>query len=319
MEVPTALSRLAHLQDGVVTRDQVTGLGLSRHALARLTRDGHWRRLAIGLYYTASVDPNWSAVAWGGVLLGGPDARLGPSSSAYLHRLEADPPVAVDVFVPPDRRVRVTGPWAFIRDSASGRSRRSIGSPPRLRAEQTVIDLTAHRPADEVVAFITRAVQLRLTTADRLLTELDRRARHPHRALMVGMLGEVAAGAESVLEVMFAQDVERPHGLPVGRRQKSRLGLPYCTDVGYDAFALLVELDGRDGHVGVGRFRDMRRDNRFAAGNLTTFRYGFFDVAHHPCAVAGQLWAVLSARGYSEPLLRCNRCADAPLSDLIGG
>jgi len=133
------------------------------------------------------------------------------------------------------------------------------------------------------------------------------------------MLAEVAAGAESALEVMFAQDVERPHGLLVGRRQKSRLGLPYCTDVGYDAFALLVELDGQDGHVGTGRFRDMRRDNRFAAGHLTTFRYGFCDVADHPCAVAGQIWAVLSARGYPEPLLRCQLCVNAPLSELIGG
>ncbi len=201
MEVPPALSRLAQLQDGVVTREQVTGLGLSRHALARLTRDGHWRWLATGLYYTASVDPNWSALAWGGAILGASRAILGPSSSAYLHRLAADPPATIDVLVPSDHRVRVTGPWMFVRESASGRSRRSIGSPPRLTAEQTVIDLTARRPSDEVVALITRAVQMRLTTPDRLLTELGRRARHPHRALMMGMLAEVAAGAESVLEV----------------------------------------------------------------------------------------------------------------------
>jgi len=40
MPVPAALSRLAQLQDGVVTREQVIGIGLSRHALDRLTRDG---------------------------------------------------------------------------------------------------------------------------------------------------------------------------------------------------------------------------------------------------------------------------------------
>jgi len=47
MDVPTTLSRLAELHDGVVTREQVIGVGLSR----------------LGL---------------GGVLLGGPHARLGP-------------------------------------------------------------------------------------------------------------------------------------------------------------------------------------------------------------------------------------------------
>ena len=53
------------------------------------------------------------------------------------------------------------------------------------------------------------------------------------------------------------------------------------------------------------------------SGGLNEF--GTFDVVHHPCAVAGQIWAVVSARGYAEALLRCQRCANAPLSDLIGG
>lgn len=85
-----------------------------------------------------------------------------------------------------------------------------------------------------------------------------------------------------------------------------------------DPVTAVVELDGQDGHLGVGRFRDMRRNNRFAAGGLTTFRYGTC-VVHHPCAVAGQIWAVVIARGYAEPLLRCQRCTNAPLSDLIDG
>ena len=118
---------------------------------------------------------------------------------------------------------------------------------------------------------------------------------------------------------MYLREVERPHGLPVGNRQRSRLGLPYCTDVGYDSYRLLVELDGRDGHEGAGRFRDMRRDNRFAAGGFSTLRFGFFDVVDHPCAVAGQVWAVLAERGHSKSFSHCSRCSNAPLSDLVRG
>jgi very-short-patch-repair endonuclease len=121
------------------------------------------------------------------------------------------------------------------------------------------------------------------------------------------------------LELRYLREVERPHGLPVGNRQRSRLGLPYCTDVGYDEYRLLVELDGRDGHEGVGRFRDMRRDNRFAAGGLTTFRYGFFALVDHPCAVAGQVWAILAERGRPEPFRHCPRCLNTPLAELIRG
>lgn len=113
----------------------------------------------------------------------------------------------------------------------------------------------------EAVGLVTQAVSSHKTTAERLLRALRRRDRHPHRKLLEAMLTDVAEGAESPIELMYLRDVEWSHGLPQGRRQKSRLGLRYCSDVGYDAYQLLVELDGRDAHQGTGRFRDMRRDN----------------------------------------------------------
>ena len=133
------------------------------------------------------------------------------------------------------------------------------------------------------------------------------------------MLDDVAVGAESALELLYLRDVERPHGLPVGSRQMSRLGLRYCSDVGYDEYRILVELDGQDGHAGTGRFRDMRRDNRFAARHHTTLRFGFFDVVNHPCAVAGLVWSVLADRGRLDPFRHCPRCRQVPLSELVLG
>ena len=44
------------------------------------------------------------------------------------------------------------------------------------------------------------------------------------------------------------------------------MDLPYRTDVDYEEYGLLVELDGRRGHDGAGRFRDMNRDNRHVLG-----------------------------------------------------
>ena len=54
----------------------------------------------------------------------------------------------------------------------------------------------------------------------------------------------------------------------------------------YKEYGLLIELDGRLGHEGVGRFRDMRRDNRATIDGLATLRYGFGDVHGIPCEVA---------------------------------
>ena len=317
--VSPSLARLAEVQAGVVTTEQAVSLGQTRHSLARLVGDGRWRRLASGLYLASPAEPNFSALAWGGVLLGGQGSRLGPRASAHLHELEKRAPGAVDVLVPADRRIRVAGPWEFVRDSSANRSTRTIGQPPRLVIDDAVIDFAALIKEPDVVGLVTQAVSSHKTTAPRLLRTLERRGRHPHRALLRDMLADVAEGAESPIELRYLRDVERPHALPNGRRQKSRLGLRYCSDVGYDKQQLLVELDGRDAHQGTARFRDMRRDNRFAARYHVTLRYGFYDLTHHPCAVAGQVWSVLAERGWPDVFTHCRRCRNTPLTELVQG
>jgi hypothetical protein len=180
-----------------------------------------------------------------------------------------------------------------------------------------VLDLAAAGGPSVVVLLVTRAVQRRGTRASRLAVALAERRRHPHRKLIQGLLGDVAAGAESALELDYLRDVERAHGLPKGVRQASRRGLPYVSDVGYDEWRLLVELDGRLGHEGEGRFRDMWRDNRFALEALLTLRYGWFDVVDRPCAVAAHVASVLVHRGWSGLLGRCPRCRNAADLDLL--
>jgi very-short-patch-repair endonuclease len=76
----------------------------------------------------------------------------------------------------------------------------------------------------------------------------------------------------------------------------------------YLLYRLVVELDGRLGHEGAGRFRDMRRDNWATVEGEATLRYGFTDVAGYPCLVARQVWGVLSTRGFPGELQRCPRC-----------
>ncbi len=169
-----------------------------------------------------------------------------------------------------------------------------------------------------MVHLLTRAAQLRITTPQRLAAAMQNRARQRNRALIASVLGEVATGAESPLELRYLKDVERAHRLPVGRRQHRRLGLPCCSDVGYDEFQVLVELDGRIGHDGTGRFRDLDRDNRFASLSWLTLRYGWHDVVHRPCQIAFQVADVLISRGWSGLPSRCRRCAAVPDRELAG-
>jgi len=78
--------------------------------------------------------------------------------------------------------------------------------------------------------------------------------------------------------------------------------------VRYDPFRLVVELDGRVGHEGMGRFRDMRRDNGSTVAGDATLRYGWADVVGRRCQVAGQVGSVLTARGWTGRLRRCPQC-----------
>ncbi|CAA9330227.1 MAG: hypothetical protein AVDCRST_MAG48-3106 [uncultured Friedmanniella sp.] len=115
-------------------------------SLGRLLRQGPWSPLARGLCWTRGGEPTWLALAWGGVLLGGDHARLGPESSAHLWSPRPDPPPLVDVLVPYGRGCGVEGTWRFQRERPGVRSPRTVGAPPRLTAADTVLDAAARRP-----------------------------------------------------------------------------------------------------------------------------------------------------------------------------
>ena len=318
-ETPAALTRLARHQAGVVTNAQALGLGLSRHAIARLIADRRWQRLAVGIMTTTPEPPSWEAMAWGGVLLGGPSARLGPAASAYLWQLDATPPDPVDVFT--QRNVKADTPWRFIRETAGARSGANLGSPPRLAAADSVVDRAATlRSEGEVITLVTAALRLRITTITQLERALKLRGRHAHRGLLTKLLRD-AIGIESGLELEFLREVERPHDLPIGTRQHPDPDRPYRTDVDYRPFRVIAELDGRLGHEGEGRFRDMSRDNYHALRDATTIRYGWWHVSDNPCRVAYQVYLALLMRGYGGLFGRCRRCVGLPedcLSDLAG-
>ncbi|SDS31057.1 Transcriptional regulator, AbiEi antitoxin, Type IV TA system [Friedmanniella luteola] len=304
-EPDAQLLALAAQQDGVVTAAQTQAAGLSSQALYRLGLSGRWQRLTRSLYLAAPGPPEWRALAWGGVLLGGQDARIGGAAAGYLHGLLPAAPAQILVLVPEHAVTRDRRPWHFRREAVGVRGA-SVGSPPRTSVEDTVLDLCDGSTPSRAVGLVTDAVGGRRTSAAQLRRALDGRRRARHRQLLEELLVDVAAGAESPLEVRYLRDVERAHDLPRGDRQ-NRSGLPFRRDVVY-RHGLVVELDGRLGHEGDGHFRDMRRDNRTALAGEMTLRYGTADVAGRPCSVAYQVASALRLRGWSGWLSPCPRC-----------
>jgi hypothetical protein len=189
--------------------------------------------------------------------------------------------------------------------------------------EETILDVAETDTLDETLAVLGRAFQRRRTDENALLRRLAARQRHPRRALLGLVLGDVAAGAESAMEVRYLHDVERAHALPTGERQiVIDPGGRQHHDVGYRAQRVLVELDGRLGHEDRrDRVHDGVRDRRSASRGWLTVRAFWTDVAGQPCELALDVGAVLHSRDWAGAVRPCRRrdCAVRRAGQQHGG
>lgn len=287
---------------------QAESAGMTRHVIARCLADGNLSPVVRGIYAVDSAPPTFEGLAWAGCLVAGEGSKVGGAAAAHLSRLSDAVPDTLDVVVSGGRSVRRDDArWRFVREQGGVLRAAGPGLPPRLSVEDTVLDLCESCSEPEVVGWVSAAVQRRLTTPERLQRRMTGRPRVRHRALIAKLLKDVAVGAESPLEVAYLNGVERAHDLPRGVRQLNP-GSGYRTDVDYDPYPLLVELDGRLGHEEMGRFRDMDRDNVHVVLGRATLRYGHADVFTRPCAVAWQVADVLVRCGWGGLMTRCPRC-----------
>jgi len=175
-------------------------------------------------------------------------------------------------------------------------------SPPRVRIEHAVLDVAA-LATDHLarIGLLAESCQSRCTTADRLLEVLRERARMPHRAFLDGALQDIATGTCSVLEHGYLTHVERPHGLPVGIRQRAERdgGRTLYRDVVYDAYGRIVELDSTLFHNSVRqRDLDLDRDLDAACDDRRTVRLGWGQVFGRPCRTASRVARFLRGGGW---------------------
>ncbi|WP_053205084.1 type IV toxin-antitoxin system AbiEi family antitoxin domain-containing protein [Jiangella muralis] len=309
------LEQLVAAQEGVVSRAQALACGLTEDALTWRLRSGRWQRVHPGVYATFSGPLPFAARVWAAILRAGRGAVASHRTAAHLDGLCDDPGPVVHVTAPSDRHVR--GKTDGVRVHYAHRlpqSRHPARNPPRTRVEDTVLDLVdvASHPR-EVETWVTAACQRRATTPERLADALGWRKKIRWRAVAEALLADVAGGALSPLELRHLRRVERAHGLPTGCRQRRVAGERVIwVDVDYAEFHLRVELDGRIGHTGEGRFRDRHRDNRATVGGHATLRYGHADVFGDQCGVAAEHVRVLRARGWTGMPLSCRPGCPVP-------
>ena len=307
-DVLASAGELLRHQRGVLTRAQALDAGLTDKAIAVRLQNGRWQRLHTGVYATFSGEPPRKAQLWAAVLRAGGGAALSHQTAAELHGLLTAPASMIHVTVPGGRRIARPPGIVVHRSGRLDQSRHPVLAPPRTRIEDTVLDMIEVSPSmDEAVGLILRASASRRTTPAQILAAMQRRPRMPRRAVLLQALGAAADGSQSLLEFRYINRVERPHGLPPGRRQNQvrHGGRSQYQDLSYDDYGLVVELDGREAHPEWFRWADIRRDNASAATGQVTLRYGWDDVTERPCQTAREVAATLRENGWTGTLRRC--------------
>lgn len=306
------LRDLAAAQCGLLSCEQAAALGLGYQSVRRLVRQEHWHRVSEGVYDLRPGVESAEKAIWAAALRAGEPSAVGGEAALFLHGLDRRPDRII-IWVPDDRRPR-SDPAVTIRRDKIGRLSRRRGLLPRIRAEDAVIDVAERLRTEDAVGLISEAVRRRVVTLRSLRSTVTGRSRVRNRKLLLALLDDLE-GIESTLEYVYRRDVERAHGLPRGRRQKSA-SIGTRTDVLYEEYALLVELDGKAGHIDFNSaFRDLHRDNAHAQRHLTTVRYGSADVRGRPCEVARQAASILRSHGWQGVMKTCPACRGVPTSE----
>ncbi len=300
--LPPALRNHARYQSGVISRPQALRAGLTADTIKFRLGSGRWRQMHRGVYATFSGEPSRNALLWAALISVGHGAVLSHETAAELQGLTDKRADLIHITVPSPRHLVAVPGVTLHRSTRALDIVQGHMYPPRTTVEETVLDLTQSAASfDDVCGWVTRAFARDLTDETRLRTAMSARTKLRWRADLDELIVAAAGGDHSVLEFRYHRDVERAHGLPEPARQ-----VPFTGPGGrrgrrdrvYEAYDVVIELDGRLAHRAEDKWRDKARDNAAAAAGQQSLRYGWEQVTWKACTTAAEVARVLRRHGW---------------------
>lgn len=290
---PATVWSLARRQHGVVTRAQLTALGLSRNAIAHRVSRGRLHILWRGVYAVGrpgvSREGRWLAA----VLACGEGALLSHRSAAQLWGLVKPSAAAIEVTVPAHRYPRRGGIRVHRRATIRPEDRDWRLGIPVTTAASTLIDLAA---ADDprLEAAVNAADRLDRVDPEALRAELDCQPGRLGAPRLRSLLDDPTfSPTDSALERRFLAIVAGA-GIPVPQTQVLLHGVR--VDFYWPQFGLVVETDGLRYHrTAQQQAKDLRRDQAHVAAGLRALRFSAAQIFHNPHEVTKVLHATLQA------------------------
>jgi very-short-patch-repair endonuclease len=281
-----AIAALATRQYGVVTRAQLTAMGLGRRAIDVRLAAGHLHRLHAGVYAVGHHAPRRETRWLAAVLACGDGAVLSHRSAASLWRIREGEGPRPDVTV--DTRSGRAHRGIVVHRSQLAPTDRAVRfGIPVTSPTRTVFDLEHEVNDDALYGAFKEAQYLRLfnfPAADELL------ARRPSRALRALLADPILTRTR--LEANMLRLCDR-HGFPRPLTQQV-VQTGKTVDFVWPDHQLVVETDGWEAHGTRAAFQaDRTTSNALQLSGYTILRFTYNDVEHRSAYVARQLKAAL--------------------------
>jgi predicted transcriptional regulator of viral defense system len=298
--VEAGIGRLALSQNGVVTLEQVEGLGLSRRAIQQRERVGRLHRIHQGVY---SLTPGLTTERgrfMAAVLACGPEAVLSHRAAAYLWGIVDEWEAPIDVTAPNRRGRSPDGVAAHRNWSLQPVDKTIRFGIPCTSLARTLLDFAGVAPEWEVRKAVAQAEVLRLLhrpTMWALLKRSRRRRGVAHLRLILDTIHPQTKKTRSHLERLFLSMCAKA-GIPdpeVNVWLTAADGKRYQADFLWRDSRLIVEADSRRFHATDSAFvKDRKREQQLQLVGWRISRCTWEEVEQEPRRLAITIQGLLA-------------------------
>lgn len=288
-----AVTRLARRQEGVFTRRQARGLGVSAAMVRHRISSGEWLpyRGVLRLGATPDGDSPRAAAA---LVRGGPGTVLTGTAAMRLYGMVGSAPVPT-VCLPPDRNLRIPES-VVLRERHVSQGPLFAGGFRVAEPHRAVIDALRVMPPEQSLDLADRVGSGDLDVARVIREWLDEHPGSRGNAQLRDLVPALSDGARSRAERRLHRILRAAgiRGWVANLPVHDAAGLIGLVDVGFERERVAIEIDGRAYHSDAARFqRDRTRQNRLVRAGWTVLRFTWHDLARDPAAVLGTVRSVL--------------------------
>lgn len=299
MQLRDMAGDLGAQQGGVVSRSQLSGLGLTRWQVEAELRARRWAAHHRQTLATHTGELSETATWWSAIFEVGPGAALDGATALRAAGMRGFDDL-LHVSTPKSSRPRRP------RNVLVHETRRrrpgdliEVGLPrvrPPIAAIRAALWARSDRQAALVLAM---SVQQRITTPEALGTAFSAVRRHRRRKLIAQVLADLSNGAQSIGELDFAR-LCREYGLPEPDRQTRRRGPDgvYYLDSAWTSYGAIVEIEGLHHLQAAQALADASRQNELTIGNDRVLRIPVIGLRAAPDHYMSQVARLLAACGW---------------------